>query len=158
MTIEYLKKLKENLKIGSEKSRGVSINEIEKVEKKFGIIFPTAYKEFLYLAGEYSGNLMILDTDDLETISSDWHQEIMWEELQDTGTKIDRPFWLFAESNGCEIFYFFYLDEEKSDPVVHMVNYAQEDRKRNVRSLEISFSEFISEMIDLAYRYEKNGY
>ncbi len=158
MTIEYLKKLKENLKIGSEKSRGVSINEIEKVEKKFGIIFPTAYKEFLYLAGEYSGNLMILDTDDLETISSDWHQEIMWEELQDTGTKIDRPFWLFAESNGCEIFYFFYLDEEKSDPVVHMVNYAQEDRKGNVRSLEISFSEFISEMIDLAYRYEKNGY
>lgn len=158
MTIEYLKKLKENLKIGSEKSRGVSINEIEKVEKKFGIIFPTAYKEFLYLAGEYSGNLTILDTDDLETISSDWHQEIMWQELQDTGTKIDRPFWLFAESNGCEIFYFFYLDEEKADPVVHMVNYAQEDRKRNVRSLEISFSEFISEMIDLAYRYEKEGY
>ncbi|KQS52686.1 hypothetical protein ASG38_16245 [Flavobacterium sp. Leaf359] len=158
MEIKYLKKLKENLKIGSEKSRGVSINEIEKVEKKFGIIFPTAYKEFLYLAGEYSGNLTILDTDDLETISSDWHQEIMWEELQDTGTKIDRPFWLFAESNGCEIFYFFYLDEEKADPVVHMVNYAQEDRKRNVRSLEISFSEFISEMIDLAYRYEKEGY
>jgi len=158
MEIKYLKKLKENLKIGSEKSKGVSIDEIKKVEDKFSIEFPTAYKEFLYLAGEYSGNLPIMDTADLETISSDWHQEMMWEELQDTGTKIDRPFWLLAESNDCEIFYFFYLDEEKADPVVHMVNYAYEDRKRNVRSLKISFSEFISQMIDLAYRYEKEGY
>ncbi len=158
MTIEYLKRLEKTPKIGTDKIKGVSESEIEKVEKKFNIVFPKSYREFLILAGENRGALPMMDTADLEIIFSDWHQELMWEELQDTGTKIDRPFWLFAESNGCEIFYFFYLDEEKADPVVHMVNYAQEDRKRNVRSLEISFSEFISEMIDLAYRYEKEGY
>jgi SMI1-KNR4 cell-wall len=158
MQIKYLKKLEKNKKIGGQTIRGVSEIAIQTVEKKFKIKFPRAYKEYLLLAGEYAGRLPIMDTDDLETISSDWHQEIMREEMEDTGTKIEPPFWLFAESNGCEIFLFFYLDENTDDPNVYLVNYALEDRKRDIVNLNKTFSKAISDAIDGAIRYEKEGY
>jgi hypothetical protein len=158
MNIEYLKKLEKNKTIGSETIRGVTLDTIEKVEKKYAIKFPKSYKEYLYLAGEYSGNLPMLDTDNLEDISADWHMEIMKEEMEDTGTKIDRPFWLIAESNGCEIFYFFYLDEDTDDPEVYLVNYGVADRTRQIGSLGCKFTGFIDEQIRLAFRYEKEGY
>ncbi|MCQ4140495.1 SMI1/KNR4 family protein [Chryseobacterium sp. EO14] len=57
MTIELLKKLEQNKKIGSEIIQGVSEVEINKVETKFDIKFPRAYREYLSLAGKYAGNL-----------------------------------------------------------------------------------------------------
>ena len=118
MKIEYLHKLENNLTIGVRTSKGVSENDIRKVERKFKIEFPTSYKEFLYLAGGYAGGMPLLDTSELSQIAADWHQEIMNEELEETKTKIDRPFWLFAESDACEVFLFFYLDDG-DDPMVH---------------------------------------
>jgi hypothetical protein len=160
MTIEYLKKLEQNKKIGSQTIKGVSESEIKKVEAKFNIKFPKAYKEYLFLAGKYAGNLPIMDTDDLETISSDWHQEIMREEMQETGLdkQLTRPFWLFAESNGCEVFYFFYLDENTEDPNVYLVNYGHQDRTRVIESLDDPFSIFIEKKIKTAYRILKEGW
>jgi hypothetical protein len=55
MTIEYLKRLEKTPKIGTDKIKGVSESEIEKVEKKFNIVFPKSYREFLILAGEKQG-------------------------------------------------------------------------------------------------------
>lgn len=159
MDIKYLKKLEQNISIGGDKMRGVSETEIKKAEQKYNIKFPKVYKEFLFLAGSYSGNLRLMDTNSLEEISSDWHQEIMREEMEDTGLdkQLTRPFWLFAESNGCEVFYFFYLDENSEDPNVYLVNYAHEDRKRIIESLDDPFSIFIEKKIKTAYRILKEG-
>jgi len=160
MNIQYLQKLKETPKIGSDKIIGVSESEIEKAEQKCNVKFPKAYKEFLFLAGKDRGALPIMDTADLETISSDWHQEIMQEEMEETGLnkKLTRPFWLFAESNGCEQFYFFYLDEG-DNPTVYLVDYAlKDDNKRDVKSVKVNFSTFIEKKIDTAYRILKEGW
>ncbi|MCS4304399.1 SMI1/KNR4 family protein [Chryseobacterium sp. BIGb0232] len=154
MTIEYLKKLQATPKIGIWKIRGVSENEIKKVEEKFNIQFPLAYSEFLFLAGESCGALPIMDTADLETISSDWHYEIMQEEIRETGLHhtLIRPFWLFAESNGCEQFYFFYLDEG-NNPTVYLADYSiTDDNKKDIKSLKVNFSTFIEKKIDTAFK------
>lgn len=160
MNIQYLQKLKETPKIGSDKIIGVSESEIEKAEQKCNVKFPKAYKEFLFLAGKDRGALPLMDTADLETISSDWHQEIMREEMEETGLgkQLTRPFWLFAESNGCEVFYFFYLDENTEDPNVYLVNYGQQDRTKIIEPLNDPFSIFIEKKIKTAYRILKEGW
>ncbi|ROI02310.1 SMI1/KNR4 family protein [Chryseobacterium sp. G0240] len=160
MNIQYLKKLEAAPKIGIRKIKGVSENTIKKVEQKFNIKFPLAYYEFLFLAGESCGALPIMDTADLETISSDWHYELLQEEIKETGlnNNIIRPFWLFAESNGCEQFYFFYLDEG-NDPTVYLVDYSPtDDSKREVKSVNVNFSTFIEKKIDTAYKILKEGW
>ncbi|KQK27219.1 hypothetical protein AR438_03160 [Chryseobacterium aquaticum] len=160
MTIEFLKKLEQNKKIGSEIIQGVSEIEIVKAEAKFGIKFPKAYREYLSLAGKYAGNLPMLDTDDLKTISSDWHQKIQKEEVAQTNLKkeLTRPYWLFAESNGCEVFYFFYLDENTENPDVYLVDYTSKENIRQVDSLKMNFSSFIDYKVDAAKRIEKDGW
>jgi SMI1 / KNR4 family (SUKH-1) len=157
MEIKYLSKLKKNKKIGSETIRGVSETLINQVEDKLKINFPVAYEEFLWLAGEYSGALPLMDTADIETIASDWHQEIMLEEMKSTGTVIEKPFWLFAESNGCEVFLFFYLAENTEDPDVYYTAYALEDGKRDIKPYGASFSQYISDAVDDALKFEKEG-
>ncbi|AZA78813.1 SMI1/KNR4 family protein [Chryseobacterium sp. G0186] len=160
MNIQYLKKLQLTPKIGIRKIRGVSENLIKKVEQKFNIQFPSAYSEFLFLAGESCGALPIMDTSDLETISSDWHYEIMQEEIKETGlkNKLTRPFWLFAESNGCEQFYFFYLDDG-NNPTIYLVDYSMtDDTKREIKSLKVNFSTFIEKKIDTAFKILEEGW
>ena len=160
MEIQYLKKLQKNSKIGSQKIIGVTENEIQKVEKKYNIAFPKAYQEFLFLAGKYIGNLPLYDTTNLEDLAADWHQEIMWEELDRTNATKDfqRPFWQFAESNGCEQFAFFYLDDG-DDPTVYTADYKGLDAdKKEIKSLERPFSTFIDQTIDQAYYYLKHGW
>ncbi|GFD75530.1 MULTISPECIES: SMI1/KNR4 family protein [Tenacibaculum] len=158
MDIKYLKKLVENKKIGVREIRGVSEEEIDKVEKKFKIKFPQAYREFLFLAGDYCGALPLYDTADLETLASDWHQEIMKETMEEFGTKIKRPFWLYAESNGCEQFVFFYLDEG-DDPYIYVVDY---DHNNNFETQKIvksknTFSKGIEGAIEQAYDIVERG-
>lgn len=150
MDIQYLVKLKENIKIGLDKSRGVSEVEIQRVEAKFNINFPQAYKEFLYLAGEYPGALLILDTCNLADISHDEHQKMMWEEIERSGIKFERPFWLFAQSEDCEQFWFFYLDEQTDDPNVYAFVYGSKPGDRKVVSLNKTFTEMIHRQIDVA--------
>ena len=80
--------------------------------------------------------------------------------MEETGLnkKLTRPFWLFAESNGCEQFYFFYLDEG-DNPTVYLVDYAlKDDNKRDVKSVKVNFSTFIEKKIDTAYRILKEGW
>ena len=155
MNIQYLNKLRENIKIGTETSEGVSESDIKKVEEKFNIVFPKAYKEYLFLVGEYSGSLPIQDTDDLATISADWHQEIMWAEIERSGIKFERPFWLFAESNACEQFWFFYLDENTEDPNVYAFEYGTNTGDRKIIPLNMTFSQLINRQIDMAIEEEK---
>lgn len=56
-----MQKLANAPKIRDQKTRGVSASEIIKVEQRLNIKFPFAYKEFLLLAGDYTGNLRIAE-------------------------------------------------------------------------------------------------
>ncbi len=150
MEIKYLMKLKKTPKIQGEKIEGVLEIEIKKVEDKFKIKFPQAYKEFLFLAGAYSGNICIQDTNDLESISDDEHQEMMNEEIERSGIKFERPFWLFAQANDCEQFWFFYLDEDSENPSVYAFEYGSNPGDRKIISLNKTFSELIDRQIDMA--------
>ncbi|CAA0205625.1 SMI1/KNR4 family protein [Tenacibaculum maritimum] len=157
MEIKYLKKLVKNSTIRKSTIRGVSEEKINKVEKKFNIKFPQAYREFLFLAGDYCGALPLYDTADLETLASDWHQEIMHEVLGEYGTKIERPFWLYAESNGCEQFVFFYLDEG-DDPYIYVVDYDDnDDSKQIIKKSVNTFSKGIEGAIEQAYDIVERG-
>lgn len=157
MDIKYLQALDKNRKIGVREIEGVSEEEIQKVEEKFNIKFPRAYREFLFLAGEYKGALPLYDTSNLKTLASDWHQELMYEVMEEFGTKIDRPFWLYAESNGCEQFVFFYLDEG-DDPYIHIVDYDDnDDDKQVVKKSKNTFSKGIEGAIEQAYDIVERG-
>ena len=160
MKLEYQNKLKNNLNIKGYKMQGVTEKEIREVEKKYNINFPKSYIEFLLLAGKSCIGLPLYDTSDLETLAADWHQEIMWEELERTNAIKDfqRPFWQFAESNGCEQFVFFYLDDG-DDPTVYSADYKGLDAdKKEIKSLKRPFSTYIDQTIDQAYYYLKHGW
>ena len=159
MEIQYLKKLVKNATIKGRSIVGVSEKEIQEVEKKFNITFPKAYREFLLLAGKRRGRLPLYDTADLETLAADWHQEIMWEVLESTNAKKDikHPFCMFAESNGCEQFAFFYL-EDGEDPIVHTVDYGWEEYTVEIKSSKKTFSQYIDGRIDSAYHILKHGW
>ncbi|CAL2102329.1 SMI1/KNR4 family protein [Tenacibaculum sp. 190130A14a] len=158
MEIKYLEKLVENSTIGKSTIRGVSEKEIDKIEEKYGIKFPQAYREFLFLAGDYCGALPLYDTADLKTIGSDWHQEIMKETMEEFGTEIEKPFWLYAESNGCEQFVFFYLDEG-DDPYIYVVDYDHNSNyeKQKIVKSEYTFSKGIEGAIKQAYDIVEKG-
>lgn len=61
MEIKFLKKLENNKTINWDTIKGVSESKIKKVENRFGIKFPLAFKEYLYLAGDSSGGLRLAD-------------------------------------------------------------------------------------------------
>lgn len=84
----------------------------------------------------------------------------MQDEIKETELNniLIRPFWLFAESNGCEQFYFFYLDEG-NDPTVYLVDYSATDyNKKDVKSLKVNFSTFIEKKIDTAFKIWEEGW
>lgn len=158
MNIEYLNNLEENSEIGNRKIKGVSKSEITNVEQKLNIAFPKSYKEFLFLTGESCGALPLLESADLKTLSSDFYKEVLEEDMKDTDTVIERPFWVFADSIGDQGFWFFYLDEESEDPQTHYYAYkATEPYEAIIGSHELIFSEFIDGRIDFGNQIEKEG-
>ncbi len=158
MEIQYLQKLKENDKIDSQRIKGVTESEIQKVEQKLEISFPKAYKEYLYLAGEYSGNLHMLETDDLKTLSSDFYKDVLSEDMRETKTIIERPFWVFADGIGDQGFWFFYLDENDENPETHYYAYKPTYvYEAVIGSHNLTFSEFIEGRIDFGFKVKKDG-
>lgn len=116
MTIEYMTTVKDNLKINNFINRGFSEEKIQKIESEYnkGNKFPKAFREFLYLAGDFNN----FGFDDIEGILK--LQELAKEELEITGAKIERPFFVFHQLSGCEYFTFIYLDENTADPKTYI--------------------------------------
>ena len=160
MELKYLKKLEKNKTIGHDTIEGVSESEIVKVEQGLNIKFPLAYREFLLLAGEYSGNLQLADgATSLAELSKESYMDFMYKQLKKYGPNINRPFWVISEQDGFEQFYFFYLDNKVEDPEVWGVTYGLEDENTSViYSLNKKFSEFISTVIDKSIHFAKYGY
>jgi hypothetical protein len=113
MQIEYLTKMKNTPKIGSWENRGISEQEIEKLEQKFGIEFPKAYKEFLFLGGEFQNAI------DWDTITEylDWTQENIKESMENINLHIN-PFFVFANYGNDQCLFFFFGEGE--NPPIYM--------------------------------------
>jgi hypothetical protein len=116
MNITYLKELEQNSKLTHFTNKGLPIDAIIELETKYNNSnpFPTAIREFLFLAGE--DNTIGFDTHH----SIDILQQRAKENLEYCKQKIDRPFFAFDQLVDCEQFTFVYLDEDQNDPDVYL--------------------------------------
>ncbi|THD32923.1 SMI1/KNR4 family protein [uncultured Flavobacterium sp.] len=151
MEIEYLIKMKNTPKIKYIANRGLSEEKIEQVESKMGIKFPKAFKEFLYLGGDY------------EEIINDWNRgfdnlELIQEEAEESFVRVGlglTNFFAFAEY-ARDQFIFFFLDEGENPPVYM---FAEEKFHKNdqgeyvyYKKTDTSFSECIDSFISSALK------
>lgn len=147
MEIEYLTKMKNTPKIKHTANRGVSEEKIKQAESKMGIKFPKAFKEFLYLGGDY------------EEVISDWNRgfdnlEGIQEEAEESFNNVGlglRNFFAFAEYGGDQ-FLFFFLNEGDNPPVyaydemkIHKDEYGNPSYYKKTKP---SFTDFIEKHID----------
>lgn len=116
MDIKYMTQVKENPVINF-KNEPMSIFDIEKLEKKYnkGKEFPKAFREFLFLAGDFNN----FSFDDLGE-GLDELQNMAKEELEWCDQKIERPFFAFdvLDSQYSVIF----LDETDEDPKMYLIS------------------------------------
>lgn len=119
MNIELMVNLKNNLSLPNTvaKSEGLTINEIETLEQKYnnGKKLPKAFREYLFLAGEYFNG-------GLDTLGEglDQLQEYAKEDLKKTKQKVDKPFFAFHVYDG--LYSVIFLDEINEDPKVYMID------------------------------------
>jgi hypothetical protein len=157
MEIEYLKSLKETPKIGEQEIKGVTEKYIQEVEKSLGIKFPLAYREFLLLAGDDSGNLRLFPGySDLEMLSKETVRKRLLDMITRNDVKITRPIWPVTEMDGFEQFVFFYLDEQKEDPEIWVAYY--NDEKSRIVQMNRTFSQYIDDVVKDSVLYEERGY
>lgn len=115
MEIKYLKRLKENKNLAGWENIGLTINEIENLEKEYlgGKKFPKSYREFLFLAGKQT----YIEADIMDW---DWMIEEAEERFEQYNiSKIERPIWITDQVDQCEQFGFIYLDEDVEDPIIY---------------------------------------
>lgn len=150
MEIKYLKKMKDTPKIGQWVNRGISEQEIAKLEQEFNISFPQAYKEFLYLGGdfqncvEWSTNYEYLD----------WRQDNIKDSMANVNLHL-KPFFAFADFEGHNCLFFFLGDGE--NPPIYV--YAEDKFHQNEKGEFVYyvkqdnfFSEYIDRCIDEALK------
>lgn len=111
MEIQYLTKMKNNPKIGRWENRGISEQKIEKLEQDFKIKFPQAYKEFLFLGGEFQ-NCIDWNTNYQYL---DWTQTNLKESMDDVNLHL-KPHFIFGEYGNDQCLFFF-LDEGDNPPI-----------------------------------------
>ncbi len=160
MEIKYLKKLENNKTINWDTIKGVSESEIKKTENRFGIKFPLAFKEYLYLAGDSSGGLRLADGNgSLAVLIKDDVRKKLEKSMQEFQIPVKRPFWVFSEKDGFQQFFFIYLDENSENPSVWFTTYGDEEDGPNVIiKLSDTFSQFIDELIDRSILFAQRGY
>ncbi|MCX6318447.1 MAG: SMI1/KNR4 family protein [Bacteroidetes bacterium] len=155
MEITYLQKLKNNPTIFSESIRGVSETEIAAYEKKLKVKFPKSYKEYLFLAGDYDGDLLMLrGYSGIRELGNPAFQEHLEAVKKKAGVKIKRPYWVFTGEEDC--FDFFYLDENTENPNVYTCEWAFGTAE--VESLNQTFSDYIDNVIDDSKAHYKGLY
>lgn len=117
MIIEYLQKVVENPVLNRWINRPLSIQKIEELEEKFndGRVFPKAFREYLYLAGDFNNFAF----DDLGENLADF-QDKAGKDLEIAGQKVDRPFFAFDVYNSQ--YSVIFLDERDDDPAVYLIS------------------------------------
>lgn len=118
MEIVYMNHVKENMKIKRKPwpNEGLSILEIEKLEQKFnyGKKFPKAFREFLFLAGEYFNG----GFDDLGE-GLDQLQEYAKEDMEMAGQTLNKSFFAFDVLDS--MYSVILLEETNEDPKVYLL-------------------------------------
>ncbi len=158
MELQYLQKLKETPKVEffSQVIEGISEQEIADFEQQLGINFPTAYKEFLYLAGDYPGYLTLLEGESgIKELANPKFIEFFEYNKKLGGVSIQRPYWAF--STGSDGFLFFYLDEQTEDPKVWLCDWDFGDVEI-IPYEDFTFSQYINSVIDHSKKYYKGLY
>ena len=149
MEIEYLTKMKNNPKVGKFEMEGVSEEKIEKLEKEFNIKLPKAYKEFLFLGGNYSGfgGDWISDYQCL-----DWVQANIKESMDSVNLQL-KPHFIFGEYNNNQALFFF-LDEGENPPIYAYYEDKIEENGKEVfyKKTDNSFSDCIDGFIDFTLK------
>lgn len=160
MKNKYFEKLSKNKKIGQDTIKGCTEKYINEVQKRLKVKFPKSYIEYLLLAGDYSGNLPILENPNLAFVSDPEILEQIQDQMDLDNVVIDRPFWVFTTADGVECFWFFYLDEDDDDPKV----YAYDEFGLTVCTRPIgddkhlTFSELVNRQLEYALLTQKRGY
>ena len=116
MNIEYMIQVKENPVLEGFKNRGFSLDKIKQIEQKFnqGKEFPKAFREFLFLAGDFN-NIAFDNIDGILEL-----QENAKEDLEKTKQKVEKPFFAFHVYDG--LYSVILLDETNEDPKVYMID------------------------------------
>lgn len=146
MNIQYLTKMKNTPVINGETNRGISEQKIEKLEQEFNIKFPKAYKEFLFLGGEYQNCIDDWNTDYQYL---DWMQANLKESMDDIDLHL-KPHFIFAEYNNNQCMFFF-LDEGENPPVyAYYEDKIEDEAGKEVFYIKFrnSFSEYIDRCIE----------
>ncbi|MGQ3677703.1 SMI1/KNR4 family protein [Tenacibaculum discolor] len=156
MELQYLQKLKDNPKIFEESIEGISEQEIKEYEEKLGITFPASYREFLYLAGDYPGDLTLLEGESgIRELTSPDFITFFEADKKLGGVSIERPYWAF--STGTDGFLYFYLDENSQDPKVWICQWGFGEVEIEQYD-NFTFSEYINSVIDHSKKYYKGLY
>lgn len=116
MTIHYLHQMAAHPQLRRWTNQGLPLLEIEALEAHYndGRPFPQAYREFLFLGGRHC-NLEDVDTG----LGLHWLHTTAWQRLAEDDQRLDRPFWVVYQLEGCQQFGFFYLDDEQPDPAAY---------------------------------------
>ncbi|WP_298512006.1 hypothetical protein [uncultured Kordia sp.] len=149
--IKYLQQLRDNpnLNIAISPRVGWEESKIVALETKYneGRPFPQAFREYLFLAGDYGGTGVVYeDWDDLREDCED--------DIEYWGNKLKRPFFVFDKLDSQ--YSIFFLDEDKEDPIVYIFNASWNPNHKEEllkKALTGSFSNLINEAI---YRIKNN--
>ncbi|WP_452602933.1 SMI1/KNR4 family protein [Pontimicrobium sp. MEBiC06410] len=149
MNIEYLQLMKNTPNVFNITNEGVSEEDILKFEEDYQVMFPKAYKEFLYLAGKYCN----LGIDNCQLDYNLESQNNVKKTLKKANLKIEGgEFWVISELDGGEQFDFFHFNdpdaEDPENPPVYASHPAYLDEGGDLkRKIANSFSEFIDNII-----------
>ncbi|WP_294310475.1 hypothetical protein [uncultured Chryseobacterium sp.] len=115
MTIQYLTQVKENPILRGFKNEQMTMSEIAKLELKYnnGNQFSKAFREFLFLAGEFNNFAFDL-IDGIEEL-----QEYAKEDMEIAGQILNKPFFAFDVLDS--IYSVILLDEINPDPKVYLL-------------------------------------
>lgn len=117
MEIVYLKTLKDNpnLKPSIGPIEGWEEAKILELETKYnnGNLFPKAFREYLFLAGDWGGT---------GVVNEDWDdiRKECDEDMEYCGYSLDRPYFVFDYLDGQASI--FFLDEDNDDPVCYILD------------------------------------
>lgn len=160
MEIKYLKKLKENPTINRRTIKGISEDAIKKIEKRLNVKFPLVYKEFLYLAGDYTGGLRLAEgNSSIDMLVKDDVRKKLEKSIEQFQIPINKPIWVISEKDGFQQFFFFYLNEGTENPAVWFTTYGEDDEDPNILiKLNDTFSQFVDELVDKSILFAQRGY
>ena len=148
--IKYLQQLRDNpnLKPTISPREGWEESQVIELEEKYneGRPFPLAFREYLFLAGDYGGTGVVYeDWDDLREDCED--------DMEYWGNILERPFFVFDKLDSQ--YSIFFLDEDEEDPTVYIF-YASWNANYREPLLKVALTGSFSNLINEAIYRIKN--